>query len=440
MKLKNILLLTLCVFFCTFTSAQTLYELIYHFDLKNGREDYRAFAFRNDDGTGFIRLAYTDNVTRSANLVEMQMQESFGMDDNDNPDTTLLIFVGLDQRQILGTIMYKPDNFVFQLNKETDFYEPAFVLSINDDGTEDIGVLDNVRLLQQEDLTKELVLQYFTEKDDFYINLFETTVRGLTPQQQSTRLLLLLVANTEDISIGATCAVDRDATHKTFGQVAEYLGIQFVPQVISGKKFSKVNVDNAINSLRPSPKDIVVFYYTGHGFNNEKDPKSFPYLDLRDKTYQTYGEPYTLNIEDIYKRIKAKGARLNLIISDCCNADPSQGSVVSANIASTRSSSIGWNMYNCRTLFMNDKPLSVLMTAASKGELSAGNTNTGGIFTFNFRESLENYMGPFFHNVTWQTVLQSSQKHTVTKASNTLCPQPDKSFKVCKQSPLFRIE
>jgi hypothetical protein len=49
---------------------------------------------------------------------------------------------------------------------------------------------------------------------------------------------------------------------------------------------------------------------------------------------------------------------------------------------------------NCRALFMNDKPLSVLMTAASKGELSAGNS-TGGIFTFNFREFIGEILWPF---------------------------------------------
>jgi hypothetical protein len=183
-----------------------------------------------------------------------------------------------------------------------------------------------------------------------------------------------------------------------------------------------------------------VFYYTGHGFNNVNESKQFPYLDLRDKTFQNYGAPYTLNIEEIYQNIKSKGARLNLVYSDCCNADPAQSSMVSTNVASTRSSGIGWNMYNCRTLFMNDKPLSILMTAASRGELSAGNNNTGGIFTFNFRESLENNMGPFVQNVTWQSVLQSATKQTINRANHTLCPQEDKSFKPCRQSPVFKVE
>ncbi|NJO25768.1 MAG: hypothetical protein HC867_08410, partial [Bacteroidia bacterium] len=210
--------------------------------------------------------------------------------------------------------------------------------------------------------------EYFTEKDEIYVNLFEeASVRAPTQQQKATRLFLVLVANTNDLSIGPTCKVDKDATYTTFSQLAEFLKIQFVPSVIEGKDFSKINVDNAINGIRPASNDIVVFYYSGHGFNDVKTNYKFPFLDLRDKTYQQFGEPYTLNIEDIFKRIKMKGARMNLVISDCCNADPSQSNIAISDGASTRTSSVGWNIGNCWSLFMNNKPGSILVTAAQKG-------------------------------------------------------------------------
>jgi hypothetical protein len=352
-----------------------------------------------------------------------------------------LIFEGIDPHVIIGgaDVEYDPDVFWFEKNKETGFYEPWAVVSEGDNNEDVQGEITKMKLLNQEDLTKELVSQYFTPKDEFYINLFETTVRSLTPQQKNTRLFLLVVANTEDISIGTTCVVDKDATYKTFSQLAEFLEIQFVPTVIFGKEFSKVNVDNAINAIKPAPGDIVVFYYSGHGFNDVKSSQTFPFLDLRDKTFQNFGGAYTLNIEDIYKRIKAKGARLNLVFSDCCNADPSQTSLVSSDGATTRNSSIGWSMENCRALFMNEKPLSVLMTAASKGQLSAGNT-TGGIFTFNLRETLEKTIGPFFFNVSWNGLLTTAQAQTINKAKHTWCKQEDNSRKVCVQNPAFKME
>jgi len=433
-------LLCLFVLCSSFSYSQTIFEFDYYFDVDKVRERYYAFMVRNDDGTGFMRVRYQESPKDPWILVDMDIVEHYyGDDPNDNikTDSTIIVISGGNPHVIIGsdTTQYDPDDLYFQYNPQTDDYEPLAVVS---DGHE--GVITAMRFLNEEDLTKERMSRYFTEKDDVFVNLFEeATVRNLTPQEKTTQLFLIIVANTEDISIGSTCAVDKDATYKTFNTLATFLGIQFVPKVIYGKEFSKVNVDNAISSIKPNPNDIVIFYYSGHGFSNTKDNYRFPFLDLRDNISQPFGGAYALNIEDIYKRIKLKGARLNLVFSDCCNSDPSLSNVTTGDIATTRHSSLGWNVENCRALFMNNKPLSVLMTAASKGELSAGNS-TGGIFTFNFRESLEKSFGPFYNNVSWDTLLKTAQIQTINKAKNTLCIQEDNSRKICVQNPAFKVE
>lgn len=440
--MKNKIVISIfLVLYSSFSYSQTLYEINYHFQLKEGREDYKAFILRNADGTGIMRLQYFDLKTKSRNVVEALMKESYGIDDNDKDDSTLLIFVGYDQEQVIGDVMYKPDNFVFQLGPD-GFFEPAFVLSLNDDGPNDIGVLDTVRLLNQEDLTEELVLEYFSKEEEFYINLFETEVRSLTPKEKSTKLFLVLVANTNDKKIGKTCVIDKEATYATFGEVAEFLGIQYVPTVIDGANFSKVNVDKAINGIRPGKNDIVVFYYSGHGFSDNRDAYSFPFMDLRDKSYQPFGGQYTMNMEAVFQKIKSKGARMNLVISDCCNNDPSQTNNVTSEAPSTRTSSIGWDKNKCISLFMNPKKISVLMTAAQKGELSAGNGHDGGFFTFNLRESLEKHIGLFDKSkeVSWASILTTAKTQTIARANRTLCRMPDESQKVCVQHPVFKVE
>ena len=77
------------------------------------------------------------------------------------------------------------------------------------------------------------------------------------------------------------------------------------------------------------------------------------------------------------------------------------------------------------------------MTAASKGELSAGNS-TGGIFTFNFRESLEKSVGHFANNVSWPVLLNNAEQQTVAKAQRTWCDKERKI--VCKQKPTYKLE
>lgn len=424
-------------------AQSSIFEFDYHFDINNTREQYSAFMLRNGDGTGFMRVRFMDEKTNTPVVVDMEIQEHYMGDEDQNDskqtDSSILVFEGIDPQVVVGdpNIKYDPDIFWFYKNKKTGYYEPEAVVSQDDNGKDVEGIF-KMKLLNQADLTKELVSKYFTAQDGVYENIAEEATVRIPPSQKSTKLYLLLVANTDDISIGTTCVVDKDATYKTFSQLAEFMQLQFIPKLIFGKDFSKVNVDNAINALAPGPSDIVVFYYSGHGFSNNKDNYVFPYLDLRDKSFQTYGGQYTLNMEEIYKRIKAKGGRLNLIMSDCCNSDPSQTNSISSDVATTRSSSIGWNMENCRALFMRDESTSILMTAASKGQLSAGNA-AGGIFTFNFRESLEKIIGPFSNNVNWEDLLNTTKKQTINKAQRTWCKQEDNTRKVCEQSPVFKL-
>lgn len=441
MLFRCFLLISAIVWYSSSLAQSSIYEFDYHFDIGKNQEKYKAFMVRNADGTGFIRVNFVDQGTNTPIIVEMEMQEHYLNDGaNDKQiNENILVFEGYNPKTIIGPadLVYDPDIFWFQKNPSTGMYEPGSVISTDDNGKDVEGEF-TPRLLNEKDLTKDLVLKYFTEQDEFYVNFFEEAkTRVILPQQKDMKMYMLLVANTEDISIGPTCVVDKDATYKTFSQLAEFMQVQFVPKVIFGKDFTKVNVENAVNALKPNPGDIVVFYYSGHGFANVKDAYTFPFLDLRDKAYQTYGGQYTLNMEDIYKNIKAKGARLNLILSDCCNADPSQSNTISTDVATTRTSSIGWNMENCKALFLSNNPISILMSAASKGELSAGNS-TGGIFTFNFRESLEKSLGHFANNISWNTLLNTAQQQTVTKAQKTWCDK-EKQI-VCKQKPTYKLE
>jgi hypothetical protein len=433
-------LLIACLLISGSAFSQTLYQIRYSYTSEGVTDKFNSFILRNDDGTGMIRVTYIDNTDKKKRLVELEMQETYGQNNDGTEDTSVIIFVGLNPRFIIGNKEdeFLEDHYAFTFNTDSGFYEPAFVFSMPDDSSQQMGTVDEIRFLNQEDLTKELVSQFFLQQEDFYKQLFETSTRGLTADEKQARLHLVLVANTEDKEIGKTCVIDKEATFKTFSDIAEFLEIQFKPTVIAGKDFSKVNVDKAVSAIQPAPNDIVVFYYSGHGFNNMDEQYMFPYLDLRDKSFQRFGGAYTLNVETIYQKLRSKGARLNLVISDCCNNDPTSASMISAQGATTRTSSIGWSMENCQALFMSTKPTSILMTAARKGELSAGNPANGGIFTFMFREQLEKSLGPFSKNPTWNNLLTQTRTETVKKAFKTWCN--DAETVRCKQDPIYKVE
>ena len=139
--------------------------------------------------------------------------------------------------------------------------------------------------------------------------------------------------------------------------------------------------------------------------------------------------------------IKGKKGRVKLVLSDCCNWGETVRSIISPNIPGTRGSVLKLNPANCQALFMSPEPVSYLMTAASKGEVSAGTMSKGGFFTSQFRESLVKYMGMGnTEEFSWWDVINQAQAETMQIAHRVDCPQPDnnKIIKPCKQTPLYK--
>ena len=438
----KIFLSFLSVVFFTFSSySQSVFHLKYRFTNIDDTVTHNAFLVRFDDGTGFYRVRVFDEVSRQDIIVEMEMEEHYAVEKDGYVDSTKLYFKGSNPKIIVGdkSIQYLPERFWFKLNPETGIYEPWGVTSPEENFVAQGKFLEDPDLIEIKDLTKEFVSQFFTQEDGFYDNLFETTTRGLTSTEKATKLYLVAVANTEDDDIGTSCLKDQTRNIKTFSFLAEYLGIQIITKAIAGANYSKATVENTINSLNPSANDIVVFCYSGHGFTIPSENQKFPNLDLRPKPSDSYLAFYK-NVEDIFLAIKKKGARFNLVISDCCNNDPTSSNTVGSDIAQTRSSGLGWSMENCRKLFMNEKPMSILMTSAEVGEKASGNTNFGGFFSYYFKVAMENYFSQFKTNVTWDDVLQDAKKQTISKAELTYCDKPYIPQNICKQHPFYKIQ
>src|SRR5690606_37127766 len=125
--------------------------------------------------------------------------------------------------------------------------------------------------------------------------------------------------------------------------------------------------------------DVVMFIYTGHGFRWSDQTEKFPQLDMRYNPYTSITSETSINLKEIYDIITVKGARLNIVMGDCCNSDVGVNQRTSNTFMASRNDA-NFNRKNLNKLFFESKG-NVLATAASPGQVSWSNAVNGGFFS-----------------------------------------------------------
>src|SRR5205814_980359 len=98
-----------------------------------------------------------------------------------------------------------------------------------------------------------------------------------------------------------------------------------------------------------------------------------------------------------------------------------------------------WSQDNCRQLFLNPTPTSVLITASDVGQYSAADSTEGSLFTIFFKAALENNITNFKKNVSWDQVVAEAKNSTSIKARHTYCDRPFIPANICAQDPLPKV-
>ena len=248
--------------------------------------------------------------------------------------------------------------------------------------------------------------------------LFITTVNANKPaylfknifsfhkRDDQSRLLLIAVLDTNDETIGKRCDEDLNNIDYTFTELADWMDVDIESKIIKGDDFSKTSVNDAIDnwltSEQPTTDDIVVFYYSGHGFRDSTDGSKYPRMWLKtsdDKDVETNN----LQLEEVYNRIVKTGAGVNLVLADCCNTTnagdnanfdniqvPARKRVAHKRVHNTDSSDDDDGLDNAEKIFTPGQSFSIIANAAEKGEFAAGKEDVGGFFTYllyrSFRE------------------------------------------------------
>ncbi|MFM6926601.1 MAG: caspase family protein [Ferruginibacter sp.] len=442
------ILLVIIPFFAIAISlnAQTVYEFSFSYVNNQLSNNYKAFFIDNNDGTGKVRLKFlaaTDTV-----IADFDVKEEFAENNGSCMNGDRLYYKLQNPKFIEsknpGSNL--PGYLCFKKEPVSGLYEPAGVIDNPADCKADLVKLSSITTISQQEMTREFVLRYFKVYEPFYRSLFVTNnSKALTTSELNTKLYLLFVANVTDPDIGIADRKGMNEAISLFRKIKDFLGISaFLYDTVTGRDFNKQTVLNKINTfLTPGPNDIVVFYYAGHGFRMPKDGRPGPYIDLRDvvldrtKRYQDN----SLSTEDIKDMIRKKGARLNLILSESCNDTITKTNpMVKEPALAGKKGGFGmnWSTQNCRDLFLNATPTTILAAAASPYQLAISNSDFGGYFSSFFRNALETNLGFAKTNVKWENIFDQAKQQTETKAGRTWC-NDEKTIKCNRQRPISTI-
>ena len=449
--MKKILPILLSLSAISFAAAaQSVYEFSFAYPDGNNAIAYKVLFIDYNDGKGQARLTFTAPNSNDSVLVDMDVAEEIS-ESNQVCNSNERIYYKLKNPKFIESKnqdITLPAYLCFKKDMVSGLFEPMGVAASSTDCKADVIKFSKVTPLDKKDLTKEFVLTYFKVYDVFYRNIFVlNNSKDLTTSERNVKLFLLFVANVTDTLIGKANGKDMYDAIKFFKKVKDFLGIDaFVYDSVTRNNFNKQAVLNKINSfLTPGEKDIVVFYYAGHGFRQSKDGRPGPYIDMRDliidkrKSYLDNA----LSMEDITDMVRKKGARLNLILSDCCNDTVTKTNPIAKAPALSGKKGMFdqfWNTQKCRNLFLNTNITTIMASAASPYQLAVSNADFGGYFSNFFINTLETNLSLANNNptLTWDDIFNQTKQKTETMAGRTWCDDAN-TIKCNRQRPFANI-
>lgn len=234
----------------------------------------------------------------------------------------------------------------------------------------------------------------------------------------------IVFCNTNDKNIGESCQSDQERFVQELGLIETAIGCEEEWKVFVGDDCNKPNLERTINELNCGPNDVVFFYYSGHGVHAGADPADgwLPQMCLN---YESYDQDKFVPVTYVRDRLAAKGARLSLILTDCCNKDANWVSVKGfLSLQGEAPSTKGINVSKLKKLFHESRG-TVMATSSKRGQVSYG-PKQGGCFSVAFWEEMakvEQGLG----EASWKSLLEATKKRTLQSTSQ-------------RQEPAYKVE
>lgn len=401
-------------------ASQILYKVNFH-DKTN--RPYEGLLVYFNESRSYMRINYysTDNKYQVVNVDYKSSTGTFA------DGSTYFFMSGYNPRFITADSInqqYNPDYFIWRKGKgQQNWNKPSTTDDPKLNYNSEVPV-DSFFQVDPYTVSETFLRKFFwSNEPDFFAlkkvcGIDNNTVTTPTANTKA-KLHLIVVANTLIGDIGPSCAADRDKLDYEFRSIADALGIGYQKHVVDGNNFNKISVQATLNSFRPGSDDMVVFVYRGHGFRWNNQTDAYPMLDLRVSHYTALSQSTSLSLSDVYNTLKNKGARLNIILGDCCNNNIGINQVTATSFLNSQTDNKP-DITKLKRLFMNARG-NIISAAAKAGEYSWANP-FGGFFTLSFIQAMKekiSYMNGNSSN--WNEIITYATKLAKDKSSPTLC-------------------
>ncbi|GAB3643729.1 caspase family protein [Spirosoma arcticum] len=230
----------------------------------------------------------------------------------------------------------------------------------------------------------------------------------------------IMVADTKDPVLARACAYDVAVVHRQLVQVSAAIGYRLNEQLISQADFGRKQLDKALQSVSPQPNDILLFYYSGHGYNLNGRADRFPILMLDKKAGSTHQNPGLLAIHTLLKR---KKARLCITLGDCCNTiastirgQPTKRVLPKPLMLTNDSLNAAY-----RNLFLNVSG-DALIASSAPPQRALAHPDSGSFYTRAFDEALD--VARQHPGLSWASLLGDAQtrltRHAATRTKRSI--------------------
>jgi hypothetical protein len=240
-------------------------------------------------------------------------------------------------------------------------------------------------------------------------------------QEHKPKIRALLAIDLVSKNISRGDLADMYRLQKSLHGIAHQLHLSCNITTLKKESMTKTRLDRWLRSIPQNSKDIVLFYFTGHGQRLPQMQSPWPLMFFKSSEHPL--KETAIAGEAIYQALRNKHPRLSIILMNACNCLPTAARLIELSPPYRPIIDGKHRLPGLRSLFLKTKGM-VISAAAAPGEYAYSyggkRRNSGSFFATGLLSAIKNYGRA--KNPTWKKVFVKTGTHCHYESNGTQHP------------------